>query len=174
MDHNLEEGSNAPWLSFLESRPVTDRTREQYRAIVEEFLTWCRSQRLPTVEDSEVDHALVTWMNAEFCKGQRAWRGEKLIAGLIYLVAEFGRLGHRSAPRSLRCLKGWHKLAPSHAWVPLPWAVRAALAVALVSMGHTCLAIMVLLMDEGYLRPGEALALAGRNFLQPTALAVDS
>ncbi|CAK0800111.1 unnamed protein product, partial [Prorocentrum cordatum] len=106
-------------------------------------------------ELKELDGQLVEYMNEEFLKGVKAWRGEKLLAGLMFFHPDFGRLGGLHLPKSLRCLKGWKKLSPSRSRKPLVFAIWAALAVELCRLGAPLVGEMLSLTSDSFLAPTE-------------------
>ena len=55
------------------------------------------------VGDTEVDDALVNYMNEKYFAGV-AHVGERLMAGLMSEVPEFSKTGRRTTPRAWRCL----------------------------------------------------------------------
>ncbi|CAK0791289.1 unnamed protein product [Prorocentrum cordatum] len=161
-------------ISYLEKRSVGAGTLETYRQCVLAFCVWARCCLTALPELKELGGQLVEYMNEEFLKGVKAWRGEKLLAGLMFFYPDFGRLGGLRLPRSWRCLKGWKKLSPSRSRKPLVFAIWAALAVELCRLGAPLVGAMVLIMVECYLRPGEMLSLTSDSFLAPTEHAVQN
>ncbi|CAK0812006.1 unnamed protein product [Prorocentrum cordatum] len=161
-------------ISYLEKRSVGAGTLETYRQRALAFCVWARCCLTALPELKELGGQLVEYMNEEFLKGVKAWRGEKLLAGLMFFHPDFGRLGGLHLPRSLRCLKGWKKLSPSRSRKPLVFAIWAALAVELCRLGAPLVGAMVLIMMECYLRPGEMLSLTSDSFLAPTEHAVQN
>ncbi|CAK0833963.1 unnamed protein product [Prorocentrum cordatum] len=155
-------------ISYLERRSVRKATVETYRQCVLVFCVWahCSIECLPL--PGELDAPLVECMNLEPLKGVKSWRGEKLLAGIVFFHPDHGRLGGLYLPRSLRCLKGWKKLPSSRSRKPLVFAIWAALAVELCRLGAPLLGALVLVMVECYLRSGEMLGLTSGSFLAPS------
>ena len=59
-----------------------------------------------STDQEKMDQLLVDWVNAEFIKGHRPWKGEKALAALMALVTAYGKGGPLSLPRVGRCMKG--------------------------------------------------------------------
>ena len=114
----------APGRSFLEAASITAETRSRYKFAWQEFLAFADEQGLPLRADSEIDEAIVRFMNACFLKGGNAWRGELLLASLLYHFPAFSCSGSRHTPRTFRCLRGWRLLCSAHSRRPAPWAAR--------------------------------------------------
>ena len=53
-----------PELSYLEDRAVRPATAKRYRKSVAHFLKYCREEKLPTGTDTDVDAALVSFLNS--------------------------------------------------------------------------------------------------------------
>ena len=59
-----------------------------------------------------VDAALVAYLNFLYLSGHMFWRGERLLAGMMYYEPRFSRLGTGSPPRTWRAMRGWKKATP--------------------------------------------------------------
>ena len=158
--------------SNLELRSISGTTRNKYRVATQNFLQWSGKMKVPLATESELDAGLAQWMNMMYDEGHRAWQGERVVAGLLFFLPEYGKAGNKSIPRSLRCLKGWRKLTPSFSRKPLTWPVWCAMAVEMTRLGHPLLSIMVLLSVERYLRPSDSLSLTGQSLLPLATSAV--
>ena len=174
LDQHHLRNADFPFLTFLESEAVSVGTIETYKESVRDFLAWADGVSCPLTSDLEIDAAVVRWMNYMYQQGHRAWKGERLIAGLPGLAAEFGKQGPRNLPRSHRALAGWRKRCPGHSRRPLSWPVWAAIACELCRAGEVLMGVMVLMSVLAYLRPSEALGLTSRSLLPPTAHGVKS
>ncbi|CAK0841912.1 unnamed protein product, partial [Prorocentrum cordatum] len=163
----LDGGPLSSRLAPLEARSVTPAAAAQFRQRVQEFLSWHHSSDAILDRPAELDAALVSFMNHEFESGHKSWRGEKLLAGVIFHRTQYGRHGADHLPRSLRALKGWCKASPSHSRRPLTIGMWAAICVEMARVGYLLAAALSLVMVECYLRPGEMLGLTRRSFLPP-------
>ena len=103
-------------------------------------------------EAFEVDRLLTEFTNLPFSEGHRAWKGDKLLASVLFFFPTFSQLEGARLARSFRALKGWNKASPSFSRRPLPVAVWSALAVEMCRIGGTLAAVLTLVMLEG---PGE-------------------
>ncbi|CAK0810350.1 unnamed protein product, partial [Prorocentrum cordatum] len=155
--------------TYLEAHSVKAATRARYQMHVDELIAFADKRNAPLVEDAGVDDCIAKWMNAEFSEGRRAWRGESMLAAVMFTFPGFSRNGSRKLPRAFRCLRRWRILGPPMSRTPLPWPTWAALALQLVRHGHGLAAIAVLAMVEAYLRPSELLSLTRRSLLPPDA-----
>ncbi|CAK0796952.1 unnamed protein product, partial [Prorocentrum cordatum] len=144
------------------------------RPCVLAFCAWARCSLDAPPEPAELGAHLEDYMNAEVLQGVKSWRGEKLMAGLMFFHPDYGRLGGLHLPRAMRCLEGWEMLSPSRSRKPLVSAIWAAMAVELRRLGAPLAGAMALIVAECYLRPGKMLGLTGKSFLAPNEHAVQS
>ena len=107
--------------------------------------------------DAGVDRAITAYLNKLCHQGFPAWRGEKLMAGILFYESRFSRLGVAALPRAWRALRGWKRLCPGYSRRPLPLMFWAGLACTLAKQGQVCMGIMTLMMVSSYMRPGEAV-----------------
>ena len=156
-----------PGQSYLEAASVSEASRVRYRACVRELLAFADRESMALREDDEVDECLVSWMNMRYQLGDRVWRGEYMLAAVMYAFPSFGRGGNRHVPRTLRCLRGWRNLCPKYSRRPLPWAVWSALALELLRSGDGRAGFGLLLMVDAYLRPSELLSLRRGSLVPP-------
>ena len=141
-------------------------TRAGYKAIMDEFVTFSGAR--PDQEtDKEVDHKLVKWMNLEFFRGARSWRGERLMAALMAIYSSFSRTGSRKAPRAFRALKGWRILSPTYSRVPEDWPVWCAMAIEMARDSNFLMGLGLLISVDCYLRPNELLQIRPEDILAP-------
>ncbi|CAK0795079.1 unnamed protein product, partial [Prorocentrum cordatum] len=156
-----------PGQSYLEAASVSEANRVRYRSFAQELLDFADRESMALCEDGEVDECLVARMNLRYQLGDRVWRGEYMVAAMMFAFPSFGRGGSRHVPRTLQCLRGWGKLCPKFSRRPLPWAVWSALALELLRSGHGRAGSGVLLMVDAYLRPSELLSLRRGSLVAP-------
>ncbi|CAK0861934.1 unnamed protein product [Prorocentrum cordatum] len=161
-------------LSYLEKRSVGARSLETYRECALAFCAWAGFLLTAMPASAVLDVKLVEYMNKLFLEGVKSWRGEKLIAAMMFFHPDYGKSGGLYMPRALRTLKGWKRLSPSRSRKPLVFAIWAGIAVELARLGAPLAGVMVLIMVECYLRPGEMLGLTSNSFLPPCSHAVDN
>ena len=164
----LEAEAAGRWLgrSGLETASVQAKTRSEYVRRVKKFLIWMQVDRLSELKRDVIDVGLVKWFDKLFLES--AATGEdaiKTIAGLLYLCPEFKVSG--GFPRASRAAKGWKLLRPSRSRPPLPWIGLLAIIGAAAWRGRRDIALALLLMFQGYLRPTELTSLRRRQLVSP-------
>ena len=120
-----------------------------------------------------VDSHFTRYMNHLFAEGHRSWKGQKLLAAIMFTSHQLGKGSTARLPRSMRSLKGWQSASPSRSRRPLALAVWVGFAAELFRIGAPLAGVLVMVMVECYLRPGEMLSLTPQSFLAPTQHGVD-
>ena len=91
----LKEAKRA---SALETKSVTRKTLEQHATSVCEFFDWSDLSADSNVDASEEGRHLSEFMNLLSSEGHRGWKGEKLLASVLFCFPTFSHLeGHRLA-----------------------------------------------------------------------------
>ena len=93
---NILEGTP---LSFLEMNSVSKQSLEQYLHMLGMFSAWTPISQNTLRDQEKMDQLLVDWVNAEFIKAHRPWKGAKALAALMALVPAYGKGGPLSLPR---------------------------------------------------------------------------
>ncbi|CAK0819536.1 unnamed protein product, partial [Prorocentrum cordatum] len=153
-------------LTPLEVRSVTEAAAAQHRQRVLAFLSWGPFSEAVLNEPARLGVALADFMNREFEQGHKSWRGEKLLAGIIFHSLRYGKNGYDKLPRTLRALKGWCRASPSRSRGPLTAGMRVSIVVEIARLGFLMAAVLTLIMVEGCLRPGEILGLTPEGNLR--------
>ncbi|CAK0867888.1 unnamed protein product [Prorocentrum cordatum] len=154
-------GPVAPGLgSLLQRASVTPKTVAQYDALWQDILRmWLRLRPVGSLQaepgDDETDFVVASWMDQEYTFGELAQRGTKGLAAVKYFRPQFAKSGGLSLPRSAQALKGWKRLAPGRARLPLPWEVVALIALELLLTGYWAMAAWTIITFHCYLRPSE-------------------
>lgn len=154
-------------LTMLETQAVRRKTKLKYAAALAACRLWVRSRGFRMVNDTEIDKALVTYMDHHYFKGFQSHLGETVMSAFIDANPSFGKYGVRRTPRSWRALRAWRRLTPSRSRRPWPLFVWAALAVTLVLRGFRDMAIFMLLGLGTYARPSELLGLRQKDLIPP-------
>ena len=141
-------------------------TRVGYKEILDEFKGFSAVDPEQEI-DAELDDKLVQWMNLEFLRGARSWRGERLMAALMAIRSCFSRSGSRKVPRAFRALRGWRVLCPTYSRVPEDWPVWCAMAMELARDSNYLLGLGLLILVDCYLRPNELLQIRPEDLLAP-------
>ena len=71
---------------------MTRKTLELYATSVREFCDWSGLSADSNVEALEVDRLPTEFTNLLFSEGYRAWKGEKLLASVLFFFPTFSQL----------------------------------------------------------------------------------
>ena len=165
----LADGDVVPNMTYLEQVAVTVKTSRRYRKAIKDFLRW--ASHIPKgllAEESELDAALVAYMDELFLGGLQPDLGEVLLAGVLWKMPEFGRYGQRKLARSWRALKGWRKKCPARSRRPHALALWSALAWEMCRMGAWIMAVYLVFTLSTYMRPSEPLLILCQDLVPPT------
>ena len=154
-------------IGVVEQHSVKKATLIMYETAVATF------KRVMGVDPSLVsarvlDTKMVQYFDNLFLEGAAPQNGERLWAGIRFLVPDYAPKGSLSLPRAWRSLRGWKRLMPQPTRRPLPWEAVASIAHQMCTAGELGMALSWLLMVDCYLRPGECLRLGRRQLLPKT------
>jgi hypothetical protein len=160
-------GESDGGISLLEKWAVSTKVSTNYQQEVSQFLSFADARHYPLTSDHQIDRALVVYFNHLFFRGEQPDKGEKMLAGLLHRLPEFGKCGSHRIPRSWRALKGWRKICPSRSRRPWPLGVWCLLAHQMVQKGRLDMASYLLLLVSSYVRLGELLRARRQDLLRP-------
>ena len=165
----LGNGDIVPNMTYLEQVTVTVKTARRYRKAIKSFLQWASHIRRGLLaEDSELDAALVAYMDELFLQGHQPDYGETLMAAVLWKMPEFGRHGQKKLARSWRALKGWRKKCPARTRRPHALALWWALAWEMCRQGAWNMAVYLVFTLSTYMRPSEPLLIQCQDLVPPT------
>ncbi|CAK0839605.1 unnamed protein product, partial [Prorocentrum cordatum] len=158
--------------SLLQRASVTPKTVAQYDGLWQDILRmWLRLRPAGSLQaepgDDETDFVVASWMDQEYSFGELAQRGTKGLAAVKYFRPQFAKSGGLSLPRSAQALKGWKRLAPGRARLPLPWEVVALIALELLLTGFWAMAAWTIITFHCYLRPSELQRVTAEMLVPP-------
>ncbi|CAK0816959.1 unnamed protein product, partial [Prorocentrum cordatum] len=158
--------------SLLQRASVTPKTVAQYDGLWQDILRmWLRLRPAGSLQaepnDDEMDLVVASWMDQEYSFGELAQRGTKGLAAVKYFRPQFAKSGGLSLPRSAQALKGWKRLAPGRARLPLPWEVVALIALELLLTGFWAMAAWTIITFRCYLRPSELQRVTAEMLVPP-------
>ncbi|CAK0855455.1 unnamed protein product, partial [Prorocentrum cordatum] len=158
--------------SLLQRASVTPKTVAQYDGLWQDILRmWLRLRPVGSLQaepgDDETDFVVASWMGQECSFGELAQRGAKGLAAVKYFRPQFARSGGLSLPRSAQALKGWKRLAPGRARLPLPWEVVALIALEMLLTGFWAMAAWTIITFHCYLRPSELQRVTAEMLVPP-------
>lgn len=153
--------------SFLAVQAVSQVVALDYKIRLHKFHQFARQKKLSLRGFKNIDKAFEEFLNELFFTGTDLGDATKYLAALV--DSEPGCSDKMSLPRSRRCLQGWHKLDPGQTRAPIPWELIALMVVSMWENNMLTSALLVLLMYDAYLRPGEALGVTIKDLVYPTA-----
>ena len=150
-------------LTALEERSVSCEVREQYQGFYTKFKNFYQAAGLKWPLGKECDRVLADFLDVLFLEGRSASEGEKVVAAVEFHHAEV----KGTLVRSKRALRGWRKERPAKSRLPLPALAAFGMAMDLVARGKRTMGVKLLVDFDMYLRPGESIAIRGRDLSAP-------
>ena len=119
------------------------------------------------VADTEVDEALVDFLNEKYRLGYSSSTGDILLGAVCHYFPKYGKHGGHFLPRSHRALQSWRRGPPARSRDPRAWCLWSTLVVEFLRHGHWSIGIYLLWMVTCYFRPGELLTILREDMRVP-------
>ena len=158
-----------PGLSVLQSVSVTDRTRDTYLKLYGEFRRYVGREFELLSTTTAVDQALSRFLDHVFLRGESLAGAQRILAAVMFFHPLLGRGGRGSLPKAAQSLKGFRRIDPPRARLPLPWPLIVMIFNHLWRRGEVTYALALILMFECYLRPAETFQVRAVDVVFPTA-----
>ncbi|CAK0901058.1 unnamed protein product, partial [Prorocentrum cordatum] len=161
--------------SLLEREAVRTPTQREYQRAWDGWRDFARrswpsvdiDEVMKSRDDSEVDSALVSYLNGLYHAGTHLSWAEKLMAGVLHFNPDFSRYGARRLPRGWRCLRAWRRLEPPRTRKPWALALWCAMAWRMKARGSLQMAVFTLIAVSVYARPSSLLLLKPACLVPP-------
>ena len=131
-------------------------TRQDYQRRLDDFHEFTGKHQLPLRMANQLGRALLEYLDFFFLEGQRPDAGEGVVAALRFFRSESSEGAGMPLPRMARALKGSRRSAPAGARFGLPWEWACGLTACLTHLGYHGSALMLLVIMDTYICPGEA------------------
>ncbi|CAK0813240.1 unnamed protein product, partial [Prorocentrum cordatum] len=119
------------------------------------------------VVDSEVDAALVHYINGLFKEKHGENRGDVLLSALLHFQPQYGKLGSWRLPRAWRALKGWRRRCGRRSRNPVVRTIWPAVTWDLCCRGLKLMGPHVAGNIVTHRRPSEPLTTQRRDLVKP-------
>ena len=142
-------------------------TRIRYQDSFDDFEQYCKATGLEFDTVAAADSSLEKYFEVLFLGEESIEAARYTLYGLAWVQCWTTKGG--AFPRARQCLKGWAREEPARSRQPCPWEIAILMASDLAgrSLEQTLAAAAVLLIFDGYFRPGEALRLTGPCVIPP-------
>ena len=160
-------------LSHLERKSISKKALKRYQNRFESLLSWMRSSGATSNTAADLDRAMTQYVNELYLKGHGSHIGAETLAAIGLFLPEVLSSAVKPLPHTLRSLKGWRLLCPSHSRRPWPWAIWCGIA-ALVSQESPRMGLAILIAVDLYLRITELIQARCGDLLKPTVHGLQS
>ena len=149
--------------TVCESKVLKQTTLWGCNHFLRKFQLWAEAEREPVTKD-RLETLLLDYMDILLQDKQAVYNIEKTIAAAVASTLGVSR---RSMGRLNRALTGYRKAIPPRSRLPIPDELCAALAAVLKAMDFHETALMTVLGQDGYFRPGEMRDLCVSDLVAP-------
>ena len=154
-------------MTALQRASVGPRTQDLYAQLLRDLDQWVSRMPSPPRCEADWDSALASYMDVLFAEGASASQGQKMLAALLWREPWLGRLAGGRMSRCRQALRGWRRIQPPGARLPIPYPVVHAIAMRFFHAKQPEFALLTLVMVELYARPSEPFRLRGRDVVAP-------
>ena len=157
--------------TYLGTRSVSGVTLTSYIKAVNELVHWAVEGGLTLMPHQPwvVDQQLAHFLDYLFFEGEGAETGEYTLAAVLHQWPSLNAQGKKSLPKARQALKGWRKVTPTKARLPMPWTFVAAIAMRMLELQGPLMALLTVLAFHCYLRPGVASKVRWNQLVPPVA-----
>ncbi|CAK0899966.1 unnamed protein product, partial [Prorocentrum cordatum] len=159
----------APRLSRLAQNGVRSPTQAQYTRALMELAGWLAVTPLPEWTASTWDEHLSDFPSVLFDRGGGPHAGKLIMSALSWALPSLGLTMRSTFPLTRQAAARWARLRPPQSRPPIPWLVAAGIAEWLFASSKPLMGLLIVLLFVIYCRPGEGLALLGRQVVRPIA-----
>ncbi|CAK0799814.1 unnamed protein product [Prorocentrum cordatum] len=153
-------------MTVLEAACIQPRARNRYQEIFRDFLS--RANGRPLASEDLVDEAIAEWLDELHLDGEDLSAGSWAYAAVTFF-AGLNKASGALMPRCRRALRGFRRLAPPRSRLPMPYMVVAMVVMELIAQHLVESALVVLLIFELRLRPGEAFHARAADLVPPVS-----
>jgi len=134
---------------------VRETTRLDYSSTLDEFYHFAAFHGLSLQGENELEEALCDFADELYLNGEDSHPGDKLRAALEFERPEAMRNGQLQLPRFKRAQKGWRKMAPTQARMPMVEFIKSSITGMLIHLEKKEMALFNEVTFSTYARPGE-------------------
>ena len=142
-----------PRSSRLHRAAVTADTHKRYYNATRDFVHWAQQNKEEPANIEELDETLNEYIHWMFDTGGSKDAAYKALFGTMHFL--IGAKNRSTFPFSRKSMRGWSKLYPPRAGLPLTWELCCAIAFQFVRAGRPEFAVAVLVAFDGMFRCGE-------------------
>mmetsp|Transcript_25959 Transcript_25959/g.41732 ORF Transcript_25959/g.41732 Transcript_25959/m.41732 type:complete len:409 (+) Transcript_25959:152-1378(+) len=164
-DGNVEPSQGQ---TFLERRTIQSVTEPHYVRALEDLETFHGARISDRIPIPQLDEMLVRYLNKIYLDGDQANVADLTLAALGWRIPAYAREGKKVLVRTMQCLRGFRKMAPTHGKVAIPLMVAFGIARYMIEELNEDRAGLIFLLGTAlYCRPCEIKTRRAKDFAKP-------
>eukprot|EP00438_Fugacium_kawagutii_P025616 Skav209719 [mRNA] locus=scaffold528:209114:215555:- [translate_table: standard] len=157
-----QQSVQAPARSLAQAS-VSAQTLRKYQELWARLHAWASRPMANHMESEDLDRLLTQYLEVLYLDGSDLSAANYLVAAAVFHVPSAkGQL-----PLTQQSLKGWRKLCPPRARMPIPYEVACLLSQLAVQQNKIQIALVIQLAFLLYLRPSEPFKLRVQDIVPP-------
>jgi len=158
-----------PGKTLLQTASVQAPARKLYLRLLQVVAAFLEVWRLTPTTEASWGQAVADLMDLKYLDGEPASYGSSLLAAVLWQYPWLSAAAGGKMALSRQALRGWQKLVPPRARLPIPYSVAMAVVNEFVLMQEVEAAVVTWLLVETYCRPSEPFLLRARDVAPPAA-----
>lgn len=154
--------------TFLERSSVSTARQKSYARAMEIFQQYAQENHVKLNSVKVVDQLATQFLNVMFWDGEDISAGATLAAALVFFRTDLQKVSE--LPRLSCALKGFRKLDPPQARVPLPFPMLCRICMELHKQNLVAQCLWLMTVWGTCSRPGEAHRVRGSHLVKPSRL----
>ena len=149
----------------LRKASVGPQTLKKYEALWNQLVSWSGNVVTVDMDKRTMDKHLTAFLEHLYLEGEDLSKANYVTAAVIFHVP--GTKGLSSLPLAQQSMKGWRRLCPPRARMPIPFEAVCLLCQAATKKKQMEVALSMMLTFVLYLRPAEVFRLRVQDIVKP-------
>eukprot|EP00438_Fugacium_kawagutii_P028256 Skav200691 [mRNA] locus=scaffold6391:1205:6504:+ [translate_table: standard] len=144
---------------------VGPQTLKKYEALWLQLVEWSGNQVTADMDKNAMDRILTAYLEFLYLEGEDLSKANYVTASVIFHVP--GTKGLSTLPLTQQSMKGWRRLCPPRARMPVPFEAVCLLCQEAVRQNKLEVGLSIMMMFMLYLRPAEPFRLRVQDIVKP-------
>eukprot|EP00435_Cladocopium_sp_Y103_P040424 s562_g11.t1 len=166
--HGAAKGMHPDAKSFLEMNAVSVARQKSYTRAMTLFRQFAEDHQIDVTNKQAVDRVATLLLDVMFWDGEDFSAGATLASALVFFREDLQKVS--DLPRLASALKGFRKLDPPQARVPLPFPMLCHICLELHKQKLVSICLWLMTIWGTCSRPGESHRIRGSHLVKPSKL----